>query len=60
MLPLKTFSKRIENKEKPWLTKGIITSIRKKNNISKKICRTKEIQKSKMSYLTYSNSTVIR
>ena len=58
--PIKKLSKKeIKLQQKPWITKGILTSIMKKNRIYKKLSRTKNIEKKntlKIQFKHYRNS----
>ena len=43
--PLKTLSKsKLKTFSKPWITQGILKSIKIKNNLYKKLCKTKNNQ----------------
>ena len=55
--PLKKLTKEeLKRSKKPWITKGILTSIKKKNILLKKIIKSKKInhliRKSKKKYYT--------
>ena len=40
--PFKYSKRKNEKHNKPWITNGIANSIRKKNNLYKKLCRAKD------------------
>ena len=43
--PYKCFKPKNKKHNKPWITSGIATSIKKKNNLYKKFCQTKDSRK---------------
>ena len=56
--PYKYFKPKNKEHNKPWITNGIATSIKKKNNLYEKFCRAKDSKKKEelhILYKTYKN-----
>ena len=51
--PYKHFKPNIKKHNKPWITCGLATSIKKKNNLYKKFCRAKDSRKKEELHILY-------
>ena len=51
--PYKYFKPKIKKHNKPWITCGLATSIKKKNNLYKKFCQAKDSRKKEELHILY-------